>query len=136
MAIRHYRDLQVWQKAMDLVEHVYRLAKTLPPQKRYGLTAQIQRAAVSIPANVAEGHSRTQRGDYLHHLSMARGSLAELETHLTLAVRLKLLDRDAVLAAWELCQQVGQLLSALIAALRRKAPSSRAPSPESRSPGR
>jgi four helix bundle protein len=121
---------------MDLVEHVYRLAKTLPPQERYGLTAQIQRAAVSIPANAAEGHSRTHRGDYLHHLSMARGSLAELETHLTLAVRLKLLDRDAVLAAWELCQQVGQLLSALLAALRRKAPSSQAPSPESRSPGR
>ena len=129
MAIRHYRDLEVWQRAMDLVEQVYRIAKTLPTEGRYGLTSQIQRAAVSIPANVAEGHGRTHRGDYLHHLSMARGSLAELETHLTLAVRLDLLDREAVLPIWELCQRVGQLLNALIAALRRKEPESRDPSP-------
>ena len=73
MAIRHYRDLEVWQKAMDLVEQVYRLAKALPPEERYGLTSQIQRAAVSIPANIAEGHGRLHRGDYVHHLSMARG---------------------------------------------------------------
>jgi len=136
MAIRHYRDLEVWQRAMDLVEQVYRIAKTLPTEERYGLTSQIQRAAVSIPANVAEGHSRTHRGDYLHHLSIARGSLAELETHLTLAVRLDLLDREAVLPIWDLCQRVGQLLNALIAALRRKEPEPRAPSPEPRSPAR
>ena len=129
MAIRHYRDLEVWQKAMDLVEQVYRVAKVLPPEERYGLTSQIQRAAVSIPANIAEGHGRLHRGDYVHHLSMARGSLAELETHLTLAVRLDLLNRQAVLPIWDLCQGVGQLLNALIAALRRKEPKTRAPSP-------
>ena len=88
MAIRHYRDLEVWQRAMDLVEQVYRIAKTLPAEERYGLTSQIQRAAVSIPANVAEGHGRTHRGDYLHHLSIARGSLAELETQLAEGERL------------------------------------------------
>ncbi|HNQ22671.1 MAG TPA: four helix bundle protein [Phycisphaerae bacterium] len=114
---------------MDLVEQVYRVAKALPAQERFGLASQIQRAAVSIPANVAEGHSRTHRGDYLHHLSMARGSLAELETHLTLAVRLDLVKREAVVPIWDLCQRVGKLLNALIAALRRNPAQPLTPSP-------
>ncbi len=121
MAIRTYRDLEVWQRAMDLVEIAYRLTKTLPTEERYGLKSQIQRAAVSIPANIAEGHGRIHRKEYVHHLSIARGSLMEVETHLAIAVRLKLLDRDKVLPAWDLAQQVGKLLNGLIAALRRKA---------------
>ncbi|MFH1419039.1 MAG: four helix bundle protein [Planctomycetota bacterium] len=121
MAIKTYRDLEVSQKAMDLVEFAYRLTETLPTGERYGLTSQIQRAAVSIQANIAEGHGRIHRKEYLHHLSIARGSLMELETHLTLAVRLTLLARQDVLPAWDLAQQVGKLLNGLIAALRRKA---------------
>ena len=88
--VRSYRDLQVWEKGMDLVVDDYRFAKSLPKSELYGLTSQMQRAAVSVPANIAEGHGREHLGEYLHHLSMANGSLMELETHCLLAVRLKL----------------------------------------------
>lgn len=120
MAVKSYRDLQAWTKAMDLVEQIYRLAQTLPAEERYGLTSQIQRAAVSVPANIAEGHGRVHRGDYVHHLSIARGSLMEVETHLALAVRLNLLDRESAVPVWDLAQEVGKLLNGLIGALRRK----------------
>jgi four helix bundle protein len=86
--IKSYRDLIVWQKSMDLVVASYEVAKKIPHQEIYGLIAQIQRAAVSIPANIAEGHGRRHTGDYIHHLSMARGSVLELETHFLIAQRL------------------------------------------------
>ena len=86
--IKHYRDLLVWQKSMDLVVASYDLAKRLPHRENFGLISQIERAAVSVPANIAEGHGRKHTGDYLHHLSMARGSLLELETHILITVRL------------------------------------------------
>lgn len=92
MEIRSYRDLLVWQKAMDLVLECYRLGKLLPKSEMYGLTAQTQRSAVSIPANIAEGHGREHLGDYLHHLSVANGSLMELETHLLIIQRLSYLS--------------------------------------------
>ena len=78
----------VWQKAMTLVVESYRLSNQLPKSELYGLTSQIQRAAVSIPANIAEGHGRDHLGDYLRHLSIANGSLMELETHILLVHRL------------------------------------------------
>jgi len=81
MVVKSYRDLQVWQKAMDLVAESYTLSAKLPKTETFGLASQIQRAAVSIPANIAEGHGREHLGDYLHHLSVANGSLMELETH-------------------------------------------------------
>jgi len=80
MPVQTYRDLNAWKKAMDLVEGTYALTKSFPGTERFGLTSQIQRAVVSIPANIAEGNARKHRGDYVHHLSIARGSLAELET--------------------------------------------------------
>ncbi len=72
----------VWQKAMDLAVECYRIAKRLPKEETYGLISQIKRAAASIPANIAEGHGREHLGEYLPHLSVANGSLMELETHL------------------------------------------------------
>ena len=119
MALKTYRELVVWQKA-DLVVEVYQLARKFPPVEKFGLTSQVCRSAVSIPANIAEGYGRTHRGDYLHHLSIARGSLMEVETHLTLAARLKLVDRDQVLPSWGLSQQVGQLLTRLIKSLDKR----------------
>jgi len=118
MAMRTYRQLDVWQRAIELTEAVYRLAADFPSAERFGLTSQIQRAAVSVAANIAEGYGRTARGDYLQHLSIARGSLMELETHLTLAVKLRLAARPAALPCWKLAQQVGQMLNRLIASLR------------------
>jgi len=118
MALKSYRDLEVWQKAMDLVVEVYRLTKHFPPDERFGLTSQIQRASVSIPANIAEGYGRTHRGDYLHHLSVARGSLLEVETHLTLAVRLKYIKREDAAPTWRLGQEVGKMLRKLLQSLQ------------------
>lgn len=98
---------------MALVEEIYGLSRALPSEERYGLTSQMQRAAVSVPANIAEGYGRSHRGDYLRHLSVARGSLMELETLITVAVRVKLLERDAVRPVWSQCQQVGKMLTQL-----------------------
>jgi four helix bundle protein len=117
MRLSSYRDLVVWQKAVDLVVAVYRLARSLPTEERFGLTSQMQRSAVSVPANIAEGYARTHKGDYLRHLSIATGSLAELETHLTIAVRLEFLDRDEVMPVWSLAQEVGKMLSKLTRSL-------------------
>ena len=129
MPLKSYRELDVWRAAMDLVEAVYVLTTTFPPSERYGLTPQLRRAAVSIAANIAEGYGRSHRGDYLHHLSISRGSLMEVETHLALAVRLKLASRAAVLPAWKLSQKTGQMLTKLIASLQ---PETRSPKPETR----
>ena len=117
MAIQTYRDLEVWQKSMDLVVEIYRLTTLFPPKEKFGLTNQIQRAAVSIPANIAEGHGRLHRADYVRFLSIARGSLTEAETHLQIAVRLGYLNRDQAKQVWGLFQDVGRLLNGLIRSL-------------------
>ena len=85
--ITSYKDLRVWQKAMDLVAECSKLTKRLPSSETFGLSSQIQRAAVSVPVNIAEGHGRHHLGDYLHHLSIARGSLMEVETLLLIVIR-------------------------------------------------
>lgn len=113
-----YRKLDVWNDAMELVIACYKLVEQLPDTEKFGLMSQIRRCSVSIPANIAEGYGREHRGDYVRFLSMARGSLMELETHLTLCVRLKLTVREAVLPVWELCQKVGRQLTALIRSLK------------------
>src|SRR5262249_50090727 len=82
--LQSYRDLKVWQRALDMTVECYRLSRTLPGSEVYGLSSQIRRASVSVPANIAEGHGRKHLGDYLHHPSVARGSLMELETHLVI----------------------------------------------------
>lgn len=118
MALRTYRDLQAGQKSMELVVSVYHLTSEYPCEERYGLTGQTRRAAVSIPANIAEGYGRTHRGDYLRHLSVARGSLSELETHLTIAARLDFVTREGALETWTLAQETGKLLRRLIESLK------------------
>ena len=86
--IESHRDLLVWQKAMDLAVQIYRLASLFPQNEIYRLTSQITRAAASVPANIAEGHTRGSRKDYAHFLVIAKGSLMETETFLMLSVRL------------------------------------------------
>ena len=78
--IRRYTQLIVWQKAMTLVGVVYRISSALPAQERYGILQQLRRAAVSVPANIAEGQGRMSNGDYARFLAIARGSLLETET--------------------------------------------------------
>ena len=87
--INSYKDLIVWQKSMDLAESVYRISEKLPSKENYGLISQMRRAAVSIPSNIAEGYGRQSTGSYAQFLSIARGSLLELETQIELCIRLK-----------------------------------------------
>jgi len=116
--VRSYRDLQVWQKAMALVVESYRVAKLLPKSETYGLIGQIQPAAVSIPANIAEGHGREHLGDYVRHLSVANGSLMELETHFLISVELEYLTRDQIAQAMSMTAEVGRMLTGLTRKLR------------------
>jgi four helix bundle protein len=108
----------VWQKAMDLVVECYRLSERFPRSEDFGLRLQLRRAAVSIPANIAEGRGRTGVGEYLHHLSIAHGSLKELETHLELSQRLGYLAPEALTETREHVAEVGHLLGGLIRKLR------------------
>lgn len=88
MAITHYREMIVWQRSMELVVACYHCTKAFPTDERFGLTQQVRRAAVSIPSNIAESQGRWHRGEFLHHIAIARGSLQELETLLEIAERL------------------------------------------------
>jgi len=119
MSVKSYRDLLVWQKAMDLVVECYKVTSLLPKTETYGLVSQIQRAAVSIPANIAEGHGRQNMGDYLHHLSIANGSLMELETQLLLLNRLSYLTVDRTELALTMSAEAGRMLSGLDRSLRK-----------------
>ncbi len=132
--IRACCDLKVWQRAMDLVVEAYRLTKRLPSNERRSLGDQIRRAAVSIPANIAEGNARSHRREYLHYLSIARGSTAELETLLEAAQPVGYLTADELLPAEELLDHVGRMLTRLVSSLADVplSTSSRVPSPESR----
>jgi four helix bundle protein len=120
--IRHHRDLVVWQRAMDLVAEAYQLTQRFPSEERYGLVQQVKRSVVSIPSNIAEGHGRDHLGDYLRHLSVANGSLMELETQFLIAVRLGYLEQNDATKLFERTAQVGQLLAGLVRALKRRIP--------------
>ena len=120
--IQSYRDLRVWQKAVELVVTCYQLAKKLPADERFGLISQIQRAAVSIPANIAEGYARRTRGDYVHHLAIASGSLAELETHWIIVVRLGFLQEKELRFFIADANELGRMLEVLMQKLKAKKP--------------
>ena|ERR1022692_1764059 len=116
--ITSYRDLFVWGRAMDLVELCYRLSRKFPQSEMYGLTNQIRRASVSVPANIAEGHGRRNLGEYIQHLSIANGSLKEVETHILIAGRLNYIQNNEVVLGMEVSAEVGRMLSVLIQKLR------------------
>lgn len=119
MEIKSYRDLVVWQEAMTLVTQVYGMTRAFPKSEIFALTSQLQRAAVSVPANIAEGNGRQSRLEYLHHLAIARGSLAELDTLLILAQRLGYIQHQQLDALTSQVITVGRLLNALIRSLSR-----------------
>ncbi len=113
-----YGELVAWQKSMSLAEAIYRCARLLPKEETYGIRSQLTRAAVSIPANIAEGQARHGTGEFLHFLGVARGSLAELETLLTLCRNLDLLPKPTSDDALKLCDETGRLLTGLVKSLR------------------
>jgi four helix bundle protein len=92
MSISRFRELRAWQLGMDLTERVYLITNSFPKSEIYGLTSQIRRAAVSIPSNLAEGHGRTSTKEFLQFISIAYGSICELETQILLSHRLKYIE--------------------------------------------
>ena len=115
--VRNYRDLIAWQRAMDLATTVYDLSAGFPLEERYGLTSQVRRAAVSIPSNIAEGQGRKSTKEFLHLLSIAHGSLRELETQVMLAQRLTFATKERADATLDVASEVGRLINGLYNAL-------------------
>jgi four helix bundle protein len=116
--VRSFRDLLVWQRAMQMCVAVYRLTKGFPRDEGYGLTSQIRRAAVSVPSNIAEGHGRLSTGEYRQFLGMARGSNFELQTQLEIARALGYGDSKMVDEAEGLSLEVGKMISGVLNALK------------------
>ena len=117
VTINSYRDLRVWQAGIALAEKCYRLTKGFPRDELYGLVAQMRRAAVSIPANIAEGYGRDSTNSYVHFLRVAQGSLKEVETHLILSERLDLAKEEETSVILNDCEELGKMLRALIRTL-------------------
>jgi four helix bundle protein len=116
---QHFKDLIVWQKAMDLVTSVYQLTDSFPKREVYSLTDQIRRAAVSIPSNIAEGQAHFSKAEFSHFLPHSAGSLAELETHLLIAERLEYTGHDQIQDLLKQVIEIGKLLNGLINSLRK-----------------
>ena len=116
--VRNYRELIVWQKAMDLVELVYQATKQFPKEELYGLTSQVRRSAVSIPSNIAEGQARKSTAEFLNFLSIANGSRAEMETQILLAQRLKYVTNDTAQQILNLSEEANRLLNGLMNSLK------------------
>ena len=118
--VKSYRDLVAWQRARELVKETYLLTAAFPVGERYGLVGQMDRAAVSMPSNIAEGYGRATTQDYLHFLRIARGSAYELETQLVLAQDLGLCTEERGTRVQVLLQEAIRVLQGLIAALERR----------------
>ena len=116
--VANYKDLEVWKRSVVLTTELYKLTSRFPDTERYGLTSQIRRAATSIPANIAEGWGRGSTGEYIQFLSVARGSLMEVETHLIVACNLRLVSAPAFAPLCKEIEEIGKMLNALIGALK------------------
>ena len=117
--VRRYTDLLAWQRAMDLVERVYKATKGFPKEELYGLTSQLRRSTVSVPSNIAEGHCRNSRREFVHHLSIALGSLGELETQILIAQRLGYVDSDNAHGLLEAASETGRIVVGLMKSLEK-----------------
>ena len=116
--VQSYRDLIAWQKAMAMVTHVYEITKVFPDDEKFGLTSQMRRCAVSVPSNIAEGHSRNSQAEFRRFLSIARGSNAELTTQLMIANNLGYLPDSTT--SLKMVDEVGRIISGLIKSLPSK----------------
>src|SRR5437867_1692009 len=112
-SLKSYRDLLVWQKAIDLVTEAYRATAAFPKSETYGLMSQIRRAATSIPANIAEGYGRGSRKEYVQFLMVAQGSLKELETHFIVAEKLSYLTASQTERVLSHADELGRMSGSL-----------------------
>ena len=120
MTIKSFRDLIVWQKAMDLVVEVYRASRAFPKEEQFGLNIQLQRSSVSIPSNIAEGHGRQSTREFLNFLSIAYGSLNEAQTQIMLAERLEYLTSEKGTELLDRAAEVARLINGLRNSLNAK----------------
>ena len=116
--VKDYKELEVWQKAVNLATALYEVISGFPDTERFGLTAQIRRSAASVPANIAEGWGRGSTREYVQFLLIARGSLLELETHLIIAHKLGYMIREQSDSVQKQLESISKMLNRLIAALR------------------
>jgi four helix bundle protein len=124
-SVKSFHDLVVWQKAMELVTEIYKASQSFPKEELFGLTSQIRRAAVSIPSNIAEGRGKSSAGEFQQFLSHAKGSLAEVETQLLIAINLGYLgylEKPKVSHIMQLIARVRRLLHGLLAAIKKTKP--------------
>jgi four helix bundle protein len=119
-----YRELEVWQKSFNLVTKIYKLTGRLPKQEQYGLASQIQRSAVSIPSNIAEGWGRGKTREYIQFLQVARGSLMELETHLVIAQKPNYIKPENLSENQQEIESIGRMLNRLVQSLKKRLASS------------
>jgi four helix bundle protein len=115
-----YSELKVWQKSMELVDELYTLSSQFPQSERFGISSQLQRAAVSIPSNIAEGHGRKSTQAFVNYLSIAFGSLLEVQTLILIAERRKYVDNDKTASLLAQTDQIGKMLSGLKNSLNRR----------------
>ena len=120
MRVQSFRDLIVWQRSVDFVQEVYRISSRLPADERFGLTAQLRRAALSVSANIAEGSGRFTSRDYLNFLSHSRGSVKEAESDLLVAERLEYVTRPDLGPALGFSDEISRMLFSLRASIRRR----------------
>ncbi len=116
--MNRYKELRVWQKSMDLVVEVYTLTKGFPDSEKFGLVSQINRSAVSVPSNIAEGSGRNSSKEFYHFLGIAKGSVAEMETQIEIAIRLDLSPNYNYDELLELTQYVGKMISKLQSSIK------------------
>jgi four helix bundle protein len=115
--VESYRDLKVWQRAIQMTLAIYRVTTGFPKEELFGLTSQLRRAAVSVPSNIAEGYGRNSRGEYKQFLGMARGSNLEIQTQLVISVELGYGDAGLLKEADDLSNEVSKMLNSLRAKL-------------------
>jgi four helix bundle protein len=120
MSISSFRDLKVWQISMDLAEKIYLLTQKFPKSETYGIISQVQRACISVPSNIAEGHARDSTKEFLHFISIALGSLAELETQLLLASRFTYINKSDLESVLSKVDEIGRMLRGLQKSLKTK----------------
>jgi four helix bundle protein len=120
MTLKRFNDLQVWQKAVNFAVQLYAFTRDFPKEEIYGFTSHVRRAAVSIPSNIAEGHSRNTTGDFLRFLSMAQGSCSEVETQLFIARQLNYLSQANYDQLLDRLSEIGRMLSGLETSLKRR----------------
>ncbi len=113
-----YSDLKVWQKSMDLVDELYSISEQFPQSECFGISSQLQRAAVSIPSNIAEGHGRKSTNAFLNHLSIAFASLMEAETLILISERRKYIDKNKTASLLAQTDEIGKMLSGLRKSLK------------------